>query len=205
MNLSHPGTPGLRCSAPSWGLIVGHPLMPFSQATAGMPGTDAARKPQHARQLDVNLFSDVKKLRLRDRNLTSEKILTCYRPDPARRAGPPPALRLHKLNAIGSSVIVGQKRLHLTRMTHDHENAWIAGRENRAKMGRFARAWLTFPTFGPRSLPPGIRTGLPAAPGNADRASHGPQERRPGSPMQITARSACADMRFAGNWDALRG
>jgi len=83
LNLSHPGTPGLRCSAPSWGLIVGHPLMPFSQATAGMPGTDAARKPQHARQLDVNLFSDVKKLRLRDRNLTSEKILTCYRPDPA--------------------------------------------------------------------------------------------------------------------------
>src|SRR6478672_2514298 len=57
--------------------------MPFSQATAGMPGTDAAKKPQHARQLDVNLFSDVKKIRLRDRNLTSEKILTCYRPDPA--------------------------------------------------------------------------------------------------------------------------
>jgi hypothetical protein len=50
--------------------------MPLSQATAGTPGTDAAKKPQHARQLDVNLFSDVKKIRLRDRNLTSEKILT---------------------------------------------------------------------------------------------------------------------------------
>src|SRR5690348_4113675 len=47
-----------------------------------MPGTDAARKSQHARQLDVNLFSDVKKISLRDRNLTSEKIFTCYRPDP---------------------------------------------------------------------------------------------------------------------------
>ena len=76
--------------------------MLFSQATAGMPGTDAAGKSQHARQLDVNLFSDVKKIRLRDRNLTSEKILTCYRPDPGWRAGPPPALRLHKLNAIRS-------------------------------------------------------------------------------------------------------
>ena len=73
--------------------------MPFSQATAGMPGTDAARKPQHARQLDVNLLSDVKKIRLRGRNLTSEKILTCYRPDPASegraaaRPGTPQAKR----------------------------------------------------------------------------------------------------------------
>ena len=67
--------------------------MPFSQATAGTPGTDAARKSQHARQLDVNLFSDVKKLRLRARNLTSEKIFTCYRPDPGpkRRAAARPA------------------------------------------------------------------------------------------------------------------
>jgi len=56
--------------------------MPFNQATAGMPGTVAAGKPQHARQLDVNLFSNVEKIRLMDRNFTSEKILTCYRPDP---------------------------------------------------------------------------------------------------------------------------
>ena len=71
-----------------WHLVIASPVvgerpMPFSQATPGMPGADAARKSQHTRQLGVNLFSDVKKIRLRDRNLTSEKILTCYRPDPA--------------------------------------------------------------------------------------------------------------------------
>ena len=82
-----PGQPGqrqarsLHAHAPDE-LVPAVP-MPFTQATAGMPGTGAAGKPQHARQLDVNLFSDVKKLRLRDRNLTSEKIFTCYRPDPA--------------------------------------------------------------------------------------------------------------------------
>ena len=84
--------------------------MPLSQAATGMPGTDAARGSQHARQLDVNLFSDVKKIRLRDRNLTSEKIFTCYRPDSARRAGPPPVLRLRKLNAIAASATVGPRR-----------------------------------------------------------------------------------------------
>lgn len=55
--------------------------MLFSQATAGMPVTDAVRKPQHARQLEVNLFSDVRKVPLTRIFPTSEKILTCYRPD----------------------------------------------------------------------------------------------------------------------------
>ena len=78
---------------------VGGAPMPFSQATAGTLWTDAARKSQHARQLDVNLFSDVRKIHLRDRNPTSEKILTCYRPDPApkgraaARPGTPQAKR----------------------------------------------------------------------------------------------------------------
>ena len=81
---------------------MGHTPMPFSQATPGMPGADAARKSQHTRQLGVNLFSDVKKIRLRDRNLTSEKFLRAIALIPPRRAGLPHAPRLHKLNAIGS-------------------------------------------------------------------------------------------------------
>ena len=60
-----------------------HQPMPFSQATAGMPDTRATKASQHVRQLDVNLFSDARKIRLTGRNLTSEKILTCYRLDPA--------------------------------------------------------------------------------------------------------------------------
>src|SRR6478609_2096258 len=78
---------GKRGHPPGLWLVFPAPgPMPVSQATAGMPGTDAARKSQHARQLDVNLFSDVEKIRLRDRDLTSEKILTCYRPDPGPEA-----------------------------------------------------------------------------------------------------------------------
>jgi len=93
-----------------------------TQATAGMPGTDAVRKPQHARQLDVNLFSDVKKIRLRARNLTSEKILTCYRLglDPKGRAAARPA--------------TPQAKRHW-RMTHDHQNAWKARAANRGITG----------------------------------------------------------------------